>query len=208
MILDKHEWMSAVYWMIQGDGNLSKPAQGKNYYFQAVHKVDNADYVAWKGEILSQRVGISLKNYYHSKAGKYFVKLYGATHPVFTQLREAIYLDGQKRLCEHGLKLLDARALAILFQDDGRMSTDGFIEIHKPLLSVIEQEALAKRIVDNWGIIFRVRKSCQLSDGSQGHSLGLRKKDVGNFIAIVYPYIANSMLYKVTTGGSANADMT
>lgn len=205
MALSKHEWMSAVYWMVQGDGNLTIPTGGNNAFLQITHKEANADYAKWKAEIIGERVRTSVKSYYHSKAGCRFMQLYSSATPVFTHLRESIYLDGRKQLCEHGLKLLDARALAILYQDDGRMSTDGYIEIHKPLLSVIEQEALAKRIVDNWGLIFRVRKSTRLSDGTQGHSLGLRKKDVGDFITLVYPFIADSILYKVTTGGSANS---
>ena len=208
MILNKHEWMSAVYWMIMGDGNLSRPTGGKNFFLQITHKEVNADYAAWKGEIIAQRIGVTLKSYYHRGAGCNFLQLYGATHPVFTHLRDAIYLDGRKCLCEHGLKLLDARALAILYQDDGRLSQDHFAEIHKPLLCEMEQEALAKRIVDSWGIVFRIRKSCKLSDGSQGHSMGLRKKDNESFFNLIRPYVANSMLYKITTGGACNQAMT
>ena len=190
-------------WMTLGDGNITLPSNGVNAFFQCSHTDDHEDYVAMKTSLLSKITGARYKKYWHSRSKSYNFQIWTECHPIFTHLRKAIYLDRRKVITEHAIKLLTPLCLAILFQDDGRYnSSKSNISINKPLFSKIELKALTKGIVDRYGIIFRVRRSCTLKDGTVGHEMGLRYKDRNNFFDIIMPYIVPSMFYKVGRGGS------
>jgi hypothetical protein len=200
---DPKNLIGVVGWMVIGDGNLTLRGRQKNAFFQVSHKEDCEDYIRMKEAILSNISGVSVKKFWHSRAKKYFWQIWTQCHPIYTQLWKGIYLNKRKTITPHSVKTLNDMALAILYQDDGRYNNDKEnLSINKPLFSVAELELLAKYIVDNYGIIFRVRKSCTLKDGTIGHELGLRTKDIPRFFDIVSPYIVPSMSYKVRSGGT------
>ncbi|MBU2052586.1 hypothetical protein KKH13_05255 [Patescibacteria group bacterium] len=202
--LDKQ---SALIWMVLGDGNITIPARGKNGFFQVIHREDAKDYIEYKAEILSYFTRTSVKLVYHSKAKCNFWQLWTKCHPVFNQVRARTYINKRKMLDSFSLKRLTPLGLAILYQDDGRLNeSKSTISINKPMFSKLELEALAKVIVDKWGIIFRIRRSCKLLDGTIGHELGLRYSDKDKFFSLIEPFIVPSMLYKIGRGGSAKAD--
>lgn len=200
--------IAVTTWMTLGDGNITIPDKGVNGFFQVSHSDDHEDYIRMKSGILGSITGNTVKRYYHSRSDKYNWQLWTKCHPVFTSLRSRIYLDGRKVLSTHAIKMLTPMCLAILYQDDGRYSEEkSTISINKPLFSKLELETLAKYIVDSYGIIFRVRRSCTLKDGSIGHELGLRWSDKDRFFSIISPYIVPSMFYKVARGSSPKLAM-
>jgi len=200
-ILSYIEQISAITWMVLGDGNINHPSGGKNALFQVAHKEECEDYIKFKADILTSITRVSFKKYFHSSSNKYFWNLWTSCHPVFTNLRGRTYLERRKILHPYSIKRLTPLGLAILYQDDGRYApSKSTISINKPLFSFIELEALAKHIVDTWGIIFRVRRSCKLSDGTIGYELGLRYKDKDKFFSLIEPYIVPSMSYKIGRG--------
>jgi len=204
---DPKHLIAAVTWMTLGDGNINVPSRGVNGFFQVSHKESNEDYIRMKEALLSNITTVTAKRCYHSGQNNYNWQLWTKCHPMFTRLRCRIYLDGRKILSEHAIKLLSPFCLAILYQDDGRYNVDkGIVSINKPLFSKLELESLAKYLVDTYGIIFRVRRSCKLKDGSIGHELGLRHSDIDKFFELIRPFVVPSMSYKVSTGGSRNAD--
>jgi len=202
---DPKNLIGVVGWMVLGDGNLTLRGRQKNAFFQVTHKESCEDYIRMKEAILSLISGVSVKKYWHSRSGEYNWQLWTQCHPIYTRLRKGIYLNNRKTITPHSVKTLNEMALAILYQDDGRYNPEkSTVSINKPLFSVPELELLAKYIADKFGVIFRVRRSCTLKDGSIGHELGLRYSDRDKFFDIIAPYIVPSMRYKVTSGGSHN----
>jgi len=196
--------VSIVYWLTIGDGNIDIPGTCLNGRFQVIHSAGHMDYIKMKATFLRRITGVDYKERMHKGNQKPELQLWTKTHPVFTKLRRRIYLDGRKVLSDHGLKMLSPICLAFLYQDDGRFNpAKSTISINKPMLSEMELKALAKVIVDKYGVIFRVRRSCTLKDGSIGHELGLRYSDKDKFFNLIEPYIVPSMRYKITTGGSS-----
>lgn len=197
--------VALMTWMTLGDGNITIPAKGKNGFFQVTHKDECEDYVRMKEAFISNVTGVKVERRYHSRQDNYNWQLWTKCHPLWTKLRARTYLDRRKVIQPHAVKLLTPICLAILYQDDGRYSPEkSTISINKPLFSIPELELLAKGIVDKWGIIFRVRRSCTLKDGSIGHELALRYKDKNNFFSLIDPYVVSSMSYKVGRGGNLN----
>lgn len=200
---DSKNLIGVIGWMVIGDGNLALKGRQKNAFFQVTHRDDCEDYIRLKESILSLISGVTVKKCWHSRAGKYFWQIWTQCHPIYTQLWKGIYLNKRKTITPHSVKTLNEMALAILYQDDGRYNmSKSIISINKPLMSIPELELLAKEIVDKFGIIFRVRKSCTLKDGTIGHELGLRYSDKDKFFDIISPYIVPSMRYKVESGGT------
>ncbi len=200
---DPKNLIGIVGWMVIGDGNLSLKGRQRNAFFQLTHKNDCEDYIRMKENILSNISGVTVKRRWHNRIGEYYWQLWTQTHPIYTQLWKGIYLNKRKTITPHSVRTLNEMALAILYQDDGRCNLEkSTISINKPLFSIPELELLAKYIVDKFGILFRVRKSCILKDGTQGHELGLRFKDKDKFFDLIRPYIVSSMSYKVTSGGT------
>lgn len=194
-------WMT---WMTLGDGNITLPKNGTNAYFQVYHRDSSEDYIRLKESLLSTVTSVTVSRYYHSRAEDYFWQLRTQCHPMFTKLRTRVYLDKRKVIQPHAVKLLTPLALAILYQDDGRYNSGGAtVSINKPTFSEAELGMLVKGIVDKWGLIFRVRRSCVLKDGTIGHELGLRRKDMLGFFDLIEPYVVPSMLYKIGRGGRA-----
>lgn len=198
--------VAVVTWMVLGDGNITIPSKGVNGFFQVSHSDKHEDYVRMKSAFLKSVTGNTVKRCFHSGQGNHNWQMWTKCHPMFTALRSSIYLDGRKVLSLHAIKMLTPMCLAILYQDDGRYApSKSTISINKPLFSKLELEALAKYIVDTYGIIFRVRRSCVLKDGSIGHELGLRYSDKDKFFDLIAPYIVPSMFYKVEMGSSPQA---
>jgi len=195
---------SALVWMVLGDGNITI-SRGNNCqgFIQITHTPKHLDYIRAKGRVITRITSCKFKEYYHSRQDTTFLQLWTKRHPFFTKMRNHCYLNKRKVISKHSLVLVNPLSLAILYQDDGRRNAGkSTCSINKPLFSVIELEALAKRIVDNFGIIFRVRKSCKLKDGSQGHELALRWSDHDKFFNLIDPYILPSMYYKTPRGDS------
>jgi hypothetical protein len=205
LMKDPKHLVAVTAWIVLGDGNINIPAKGNNGFIQVFHKESSEDLIRMKQLILSKITGVTVTKYFHSKYGTYNWQLRTSCHPLFTKLKQKLYLDGRKTLSEQVIKSLSPLCLAILYQDDGRYNASkSTISINKPLFSELELEMLAKHIVDTFGIIFRVRRSCKLKDGSIGHEMGLRISDKDRFFDLIRPYVVSSMLYKVSTGGSVN----
>jgi len=195
--------VSIATWLTLGDGNIALKGRQVNAFFQLTHRYENGDYVLMKKNLLEQitHVSVALRNRSYGQEWQ----LWTGCHPMFNKVRLNTYLNGHKVIYTHSIKLMTPLCLALLYQDDGRYSPEkSTISINKPTFSKTELEMLAKGIVDRFGIIFRVRRSCTLKDGSIGHELGLRYSDKDKFFSMIDPYIVPSMFYKVGKGGTSS----
>lgn len=207
--LDKKQITEAFCWMILGDGSIEVPQRG-NCRLAVTHAADHEDYLYWKASIIDQVTSWSINPHVQggngfNPGGEYF-RLRSSAHPWFTKVYERFYAPlGRKSIDPHALKLLGPLGLAILYQDDGSYyySTDAGhnILIHKLCFSKFELEALAKTIVDKFGIIFRINAD---KGKGFGYRLRMRAKDRDKFFSLIDPYIVPSMLYKVGKGGTLN----
>lgn len=206
--LGKKEIMEAFCWMILGDGCIERKERG-NYCLSVSHSINHEDYIYWKASIIDQVTSWSVNP---QKVNGGFTELHkmlrlrSSAHPWFTKVYERFYAPlGRKSIDPHALKLLGPLGLAILYQDDGsyHYSPDAGhnILIHKLCFSKFELEALAKTIVDKFGIIFRVNRC---DSKGLGYRLRMRAKDRETFFNLIEPYIVPSMLYKVGKGGTSN----
>ena len=207
MKLDKKQIMEAFCWMVLGDGGLEINGSG-NCRLSISHAAIHEDYLYWKASIIDQVTSWSInpqKGTGFSSDSEY-LRLRTSVHPWFTKVYDRFYAPlGRKSIDPHALKLLGPLGLAILYQDDGsyHCSTNAGhnVLIHKLCFSKLELEALAKTIVDKFGIIFRIN-SC---DGKGlGYRLRMRAKDRDRFFELISPYIVPSMLYKVGKGSTSS----
>ena len=195
--------IAVATWITLGDGNLSLKGRQVNAFLQLTHRHSNKDYVYMKRDLLSQISSVSIAER-DRKYGKEW-QLWTQCHPTYTKIYKNTYLNRRKVIYTHSIKLMTPLCLAILYQDDGRYSPEkSIISISKPTFSKTELEMLAKGIVDKFGILFRVRRACTLSDGSIGHELGLRYSDKEKFFNLIEPYVVPSILYKVGKGNTSN----
>jgi len=209
MKLDKTQIMEAFCWMILGDGSIEVKQRG-NYCLAITHTVRSEDYLYWKASIIEQVTSWSINPQKQGpngfNPGGEYLRLRSSAHPWFTRVYERFYAPlGRKSIDPHALKLLSPLGLAILYQDDGSYHyspTAGHnILIHKLCFSKFELEALAKTIVDKFGIIFRINR---VKNKGLGYRLRLRASDREHFFDLIDPYIVPSMLYKVGKGGTSN----
>jgi hypothetical protein len=210
------EVTEAIYWMILGDGHVEKPERG-NCKLSVSHTVDHTDYLMWKAAIIDRFTGFSIKEQNTSESSlnhygrKQMLRLRSSAHPWFTKIRNNLYLSGQKTMSKHAISILGPIGLAILYQDDGTLSTtnsrnqaDRNVLIYTLNHSIFELEAFTKHVVDKFGIIFRINAT---PGKGQGFRLRLRNKDIETFFALIEPYVVPSMLYKLGRGGDSDTSI-
>ncbi len=199
--LTKLQITEAFYWMILGDGSIEVKLRG-NYCLSISHEASHEDYLYWKASIIDQVTSWSI----NPQGDHNMLRLRSSAHPWFTKVYDRVYAPlGRKSIDPHALKLLSPLGLAILYQDDGsyHYSIDAGhnILIHKLCFSKFELEALAKEIVDKFGIIFRINED---KNKGFGYRLRMRASDKERFFSLIDPYIVPSMLYKVGKGSTSS----
>lgn len=201
---NKQQLTEALYWMILGDGCIEKKDRG-NYILSIVHSQDHWDYITWKSMIIERLTKTTYFSPFKGSGysqGTIYVRVRSKAHPWFTKMRKRLYKPGGKTIDPMALSLLGPIGLSILYQDDGSLnySTDAGTNVllHKLNYSFFELEQFAKKLVDKYGIIFRLNR---VNGKGKGFRLRLRAKDVDKFFELIEPYIVPSMEYKIVRGG-------
>lgn len=203
--MDKKQLVKLLSFFIMGDGGVY--ATKLNAKFIMNMKKENKDYIDWVDQTLSTFVGTKQyerKDYNTDGCVReQQVRLESNTHPLLTQLRDRIYIDGYKGIDPHTMKLLDWEAVAILFMCDGCLHEEkpnpkkGLINsswnltLNMKRLSYGDQLFLKKTIKENLDVEFNINKQ------NQYYYLRLRSKDVERFCKGVEPYITESFKYKI-----------
>ncbi len=205
---NKKQCVEALYWMVLGDGSLPNWRKyiRHNYtcYFSVGHRPEHVDYIEWKSIILQRfKIGFRIDPNIRIHEGKgNMVILNSKTHPFLNNLADRIYVpQNHKALDTYAISLLDTIGLAIWYQDDGCLTleqhgSNWLARITATSYSSVELLAIAKSIVDKFGIIFRLNRH------AKGFDLALRNKDIDKFFELIHPYIVPSMQYKIGNGNN------
>lgn len=199
-ILTKYIWAFSL-----GDGCLylrndkNRLNKDNNAQFECSQLSEHEDYVLWRADILSNitSLNIQLKN------DGAMLATSSNRHPVYTTMKERIYLNGRKIVEPHYLKLLDWESLAILHQDDGCLSLKDKKYKHYCLtlstqsFSYGDNILLQRAIKDKTDILFSVTPIRTKSGEVQYRLMLQRQNDIDKFIDGIRNYVQPSFEYKV-----------
>lgn len=204
-ITDEKQLTKLISYMIMGDGGVYKRSENGNARFIMNMVEANKDYVEYCRSILENVTTCTITRVIKEGNRQPQLRLETKTHPLFTKLRDRIYVNTYKSIDVHSLKLLDYEALAFLYMSDGCLGRDfrpeiGMINpsynitLNLKRLSYGDLLLLKKSLKDKLDLEFNINKQ------GKYYYLRLRTKDVQKFISNITPYITPSFLYKVTLG--------
>jgi len=192
----------------KGKGNyeIGREKNSKYYLKQlATHK----DYIEWQADILENltKIRIScIEEFVDSRGYTNHCKYELSTmcHPFYTTMRKNFYLNNEKIIHPHYLKLWDEKSLAILYMDDGwlekKLNKDNTIYYRIGIAthnySYGDNMLLKQFIKEKFSIEFDINRHKQKS-GEYKWYLRNSKENSLRFIDLVEPYIFNSFSYKV-----------
>lgn len=200
MFSNRLEFKGAVIGMLLGDACIPKIQRGVNASLRIGHSIKQKAYMEYKRPMLEYLTGCRVYEPKVKVLGKEYgtITLDTRVHPMYTKLREHMYIDGRKTVDEHVMKCLTPLGLALLYQDDGTLiNHEGFLT---PFLcthgfSKTEVEMMSRMIQKRFGLQWRLRKD------KQYYALRLRRSDRKAFYDLISPYVCPSMEYKVRDDG-------
>lgn len=183
-----------LYYAATFDGGVYY--SGKNARFVINMLEDNKDYLDYISSVFP--TSYVVRPVVQRGARKPLLTLSSKSHPVFTKIRERIYIGNHKVLDPMVLKMMDAEALAIIFMTDGGSALDernknphSIITLNTKGFSYADNMALSKAIYDKLGITSRVNRQ------GKYYYLNVRTKDHVKFCATVAPFMVPSFFYKL-----------
>lgn len=206
-ITDKKELTKYIWAFSLGDGSLlydhhkNRPNINENAYFSCDQVSRNEDYILWRANILSSITSVNIQKKVNKESEMLCTRV--NRHPIFTTMRNRIYLNGVKIVEPHYLKLLDWESLAILFMDDGCCSIKdkkyGYycLTLSTQSFSYGDNVLLQREIKNKTDILFSIVRMTTQSGGIQ-YRLQLQKQlEIDKFIAGVRKFITPSFEYKI-----------
>jgi hypothetical protein len=192
--MTKRELIKYVSAFTMGDGGVYY--SGKHCRFICNQIAANRDYIDWRAGILSNITSVNIfENQQENK--QLILCTQTKTHPIYTNVRERLYIDSYKSVDPHYLTLLDWEMLAILYQDDGSIYKDTRcdatpnVRLNTKRLSYGDSWLLKKAIKEKLDIEFNVNKHYHR------YFLSLRTKDYDKFKSGVEDFIKPSFLHKL-----------
>ena len=196
--LSGFQWQ-ALLGSLMGDGALSPTRSGHGARFRWGHGASQAEYSDWKASLFAN---LTVSRSTNTK-GAVFHDVQPL--PELAELRQAVYVGGQKVLSEDYLKALTPLSLALWYMDDGgfRLRTEGKqqrtqggsgrSEICVQAMSAGTRARLAAHLADTWGIQARLHER----GARQMSVLTFSAAETAKFHALIGPYIHPSMQYKL-----------
>lgn len=177
-----------------GDLNLSKPQINRsiNSRLAIVHSIKQEELFMEKVKLLGNFMG-NYKLYTPApdkRTGKVYQTWRGnsKSHPVFTDIYNELYPNGQKVLTQEYLdKIYHPIALAYWFMDDG--TYNGVFATH--CFSLEENELLCTWLIEKWGI------NCTIQHNLNQFQIYIKSESRLKFEQIIFPYMLPSMYYKL-----------
>lgn len=189
-----------------GDGGIYQ--HGRECRFEANTIAENMDYILWRKEILENITPINL--YKNNVVGnrKESYKTTSRTHPLYTRVRNRMYLLGKKVIDPHYLTLLDWETLAIWYMDDGSIRPN--IRTYKDktyyctptpniatnCFSYGDNLLIKKAVKEKLELEFNITKHAKHGEEQQ-YILNLASSSFDRFIEGVRPFILPSFQYKL-----------
>ncbi len=208
-VTDKKELHKLIAYFVMSDGGVYKSGKSKNgdYYFVMTQREDHLDFCEYSASILENITTARIKYVDRSedtdanRKNQYRVET--KTHPIFTHMRDRIYVDKYKSLDAHYLKMLDWESLAIMYMSDGnlhkylkpesRMVNPSYnLQLNLKRLSYGDQLMLKHALEEKQMGAWKINRQ------NQYYYLRLSTKFVPMFLGNIEKYILPSYQYKVT----------
>jgi hypothetical protein len=171
-----------------GDGGLYKPkGKNTNAYFYERHGLGQVEYARYKADKLSSlcKSGLKIRSYY--------CEFQTRSLPLFTDLYNAWYPNGEKIVSDKYLERLGAVGLAVWFGDDGSSTLPSQREIATMCFSLRDHKKLQNVLLCNFGLDSDIRRNC-----NNKPFLVITKNSMRKFVDIISPYLHSSMRYKIS----------
>lgn len=191
---------SLIFGSLLGDATMRLGKGAVNANFKIEQGLVQKEYVFWKYEILKSLVLTEPKlSFRNDENGKRYLKSWWfrtIRHPKLTEIYFTFYKIngyrcGRKVVPKSIAKLIDPMALAIWIMDDGSYSKNKIdISTYSFTLSGIR---LLQRVILSK---FKIRMNFH-SDRDKGYRMYCNMKETQKLIEVVYPYIVDSMKYKI-----------
>lgn len=201
-INDKKHLYKLLSFMIMGDGGVYSYNKSGNARFimNMLHK--NEDYVQYCKSILENITSCKITEVQKEGNRQLQLRLESKTHPIFTKMRDRIYVNNYKSIDNHALNLLDYEALSFLYMSDGSlgkyfrpeigMKNPSYkVTLNLKRLSYGDLYILKKALKDKLDLEWNINKQ------NKYFYLVLRMKDFNKFIEGISPYILPSFQYKI-----------
>lgn len=192
--MTKKDLMKYISAFVMGDGGVYY--SGNNCRFVCNQIAKHEDYINWRADILRELTEVNI--YESQQENKQLILCTQTkTHPVYTKVRERLYIDKYKSVDPHYLTLLDWDMLAILYQDDGSIYVDTRCDatpsctLNTKRLSYGDSWLLKKAIKEKLGVEFNIHRHYHR------YFLTLRAKDYDTFKLNIEPFIKPSFQYKL-----------
>ena len=219
--MDTKELTNLISSFIIGDGalsNLKHYGKGKGNY--EINKTKNSkyylkqlsihkDYIEWQASILENLTRVSMntvKEYIDSRGykAKEQIHLSSMCHPFYTTMRQNFYINNEKIISPHYLKLWNEQSMAILFMDDGwlekTLNENGTIYYRVGIathsFTYGDNMLLKKMIKEKFAIEFDIKKHKQKS-GQYKFYLRNSKNNSLRFLDLISPFVFPSFFYKI-----------
>ena len=196
--LSDFQWQ-VVLGGLMGDGALSPSQNGLAARFRWGHGAKQAAYGDWKASLFAN---VTVSRTTNAK-GAVFHDVQPLTE--LGELRDAVYLGGQKVLSEDYLKLISPLSIAIWYQDDGEFTLrskglqertrggSGRSEICVQAMEPTSRKRLRDHLAATWGIEGKL-----MERGARKMAvLQFSTAETAKFHALVAPFVHPSMQYKL-----------
>jgi hypothetical protein len=191
--MNKRQLIKYISAFAMGDGGVYY--SGKDCRFVANQIEENRDYIEWRADVLSNLTKVNL-HISKQEGKKPLLCTTTRAHPVYTKVRERLYIGAYKSVDPHYLKLLDWDMLAILYQDDGSLNRDSRcdsvdVRLNTKRLSYGDSLLLKQALKEKLELEFNINRHYNR------YFLRLRTKDNEAFFDNVSPHIFESFKYKL-----------
>lgn len=191
---------SLIVGSLLGDATMRLGKGAVNANFKIEQGLVQKVYVQWKYEILKNLVLTEPKlSYRYDEHGNQYEKSWWfrtIRHPKLTEIYFTFYKTkgyrcGKKIVPDSIIRLLDPMAVAIWIMDDGSYSKKK-IDISTYSFSLREIHLLQLTILKKFKIVMNFYK-----DRDKGYRMYCNTEETKKLIEVVYPYIIDSMKYKI-----------
>lgn len=206
--LTRRERRSAIIGMVLGDASLSRNrfsdgSYAGNALLRMAHSIKQRKYLEWKRDIVQPMFGYPLElhdKYAFAKGKRYPVSwLVTRVNPQLTRLYRLMYdpTTGRKRVTTKALDMLDDRAVAIWYMDDGCLSKTvgrgATVILATNSFTLDENELIRDWLFSRYGVSFNIN----VHSHSGTYNLRRGISDACKLLDAIAPYVIESMRYKV-----------
>jgi len=207
--MDKRK-RAILYGLTIGDGGiyLTKDQSDKTARMIIGHGPKQYDYLLEKQRLLHSVLGGKEPKLYtyksqNKRTGKTYTnhQLY-KNHKYFRQMHKVLYPKGVKLYTEKLLGYLNEQSLALLYMDDGNGNVCKNRKTGKPCGCMTRISTYCSKeeaeLLRNWfDEKYKITPKFDIDKRNNKYSLRFNTKDSKEFVSIVYPYVFQSMKYKL-----------